>query len=285
MIVVSTFEVLFKRLFPDPGNQVNFDRRVVQGYFLSLTNLEDKAYTYAIEFHISEPDAALPNPERRRPNGGNCVVFFDTAGENQATSVVSYATTGGGVYGPGGGVPGSAGFSTFRIPARSTGLVLFFPDPFTFPGFTTTNPQVEVRGHVKLRLPALRRNRFFYQAQSTQPVRVLLNPETRATFFPDAAAGVTFSQTHSLLHTASGAAENALDPDPSFFVFDFFDDLGAVLPDRIPFVAGKRFLPDAIKVSGMLEMLRGDDKKDPRELLRSLVPESANDRGKGGKKK
>jgi hypothetical protein len=282
MTVVSTFEVLFKRLFPDPTNQVRFDRRVVQGYFLSLTNLEDKAFTYAIEFHISEPDAALADPAVRRPNGGNCVVFFDTAGENRASSVVAYGATGGGVYGPGGGVPGSSGFSTFRIPARSTGLVLFFPDPFTFPGFTTTNPQVEVRGHVKLRLPALRSNPFFYRAQSNAPVRVLLNPETRATFFPDAANGVTFSQTHSLLHTASGRAENTIDPDPSFFVFDFLDDLGAALPERIPFVSGTRFLPDAIKMSGMLEMMRNDG-EDPRQRLRALAPDGPV-RGKGKKK-
>lgn len=268
-MIVSTFEVLFKRLFPDPTNAVSFDRRVVQGYFLSVTNLEDTDYTYGIQFLISEPPASAPNPAVRRPNGGNCVVFFDTAGENLATSVVTYGSPG--IYGPGGGVPGSGGFSTFRIPAKSTGLVLFFPSPFTYPGFADAAPQVEVRGHVSLTLPALRRNRFFYRAQSNRPVKVLVNPETRATFFPDQNTDITYSQTHSLLAVASGKAENDLPPEPSFSLFDdFVASLPLPLPARIPFVSNGRFLPDAIKVSALLEMLGGDDAPDAVKTLRGI---------------
>ncbi len=278
-MIVSTFEVLFKRLFPDPANAVSFDRRVVQGYFLSITNLEPKDYTYSIEFHASPPAPGLAAPDDRRPNGGNCVVFFDTAGDNQAASVVNYGPPN--VYGPGiGAAFGGNGFSTFTIPAKSTGLVLFFPNPQKFTNFTTANPPLEVRGHVVLRLPALRRRPFRYVAQSDKPVRVLLNPETRATFFPDAASGVTYSQTHSAMQVSTGKGENLLEPDPGFFLDVVIKDLPK-LADRFPFIVGERFIPDAVKLSGLLDLMNEGEAGTGAAALKAMI---AAEGGKGGKK-
>jgi hypothetical protein len=43
---VSTFELLYKPLTPSGGD---IARRVFEGYFLTITNLEDQDYTYRIE--------------------------------------------------------------------------------------------------------------------------------------------------------------------------------------------------------------------------------------------
>lgn len=259
-MLVSTFEVLFKRLFPDPpspGNPqglVRFDRRVVQGYFLSLTNLENRDYTYSIQFHVSLPPASLPNPGVRLPPG-NAVVFFDIAGSNQQAGIVSYGSPN--VYGP------SSPLRLFTVPAQQTALILFFPNPFAYSLFSTSDPEVEIRGYVTLTLPALRRSgsalsRFFFDAQSTSPVRVLLNPETRATFLPDATTDTTFSQTHSLLEVASGKGENLLDPDPSYNLLETLPvSLGDLVKriDAEPNFLGSSVLAPEDRLIALLELL------------------------------
>ena len=59
---VSTFELLYKRIAPPPmmgtpgaAALTAVARRVVQGYFLTISNLEDEDFLYTLDFHISLP--------------------------------------------------------------------------------------------------------------------------------------------------------------------------------------------------------------------------------------
>ena len=86
-----------------------------------------------------------------------------------------------------------------------------------------TTPNFEVRGYVRLRLPTVFRRGpgpvgFFQNvAQASAPVKVMLTPQNRATYF--SATGTITDQTQASLPTASGAAVNSLPPDqPLFFL-------------------------------------------------------------------
>ncbi len=203
---VSTFELLFKQQSPVIPNGVLNVQKVIQGYFLTISNLENQAYTYALDLTIFPPPDGTLN-RAYRTLLGKTVFVFDAAGTDNQFGVVQ-------PYSPVGIGQGRFRTPNFQIPARGTALVLIIPN--AFPCGSVTEPLMEVRGYATLRLPALLRFRPgfqpIYRAQSTQPVDVLVTPQHRATFF-DAAGGVT-DQIQASLPTASGSARNQVVPDP-----------------------------------------------------------------------
>lgn len=203
---LSTFELLVKRIVPiidpvaDPVTAA-VARRFIQGFFLTLSNLEAVDLTYQLEFFISRPIPA--NSERTLFERADMV--YDLAGANSLLFLYGDSTT--------------TRFRTaFTVPAGQTASIELLPKPALF---TAAVPQLEVRGYAVLSLPTLLDlNSFSFKAQSNKPVRVLLNPEMRGTFIPNDYPAVLdgdFDQVSYPLAIASGKALNLIDAEPTFF--------------------------------------------------------------------
>ncbi|MFH7245519.1 MAG: hypothetical protein ACHWZW_22010 [Spirulina sp.] len=225
---ITTFELLVKRIAPPPpagtpaslANALgNVSRRVIQGYFLTLSNLEDRDFTYQLEFHVTRPNPINPD----RTLAGNAIVAYDLAGANSFLSLNPVAPS-----------PATPVFTTrFRVPAKQTASLQLLPD-LAKPGLlSAANPQLEIRGFVRLTLPALSQG-FRLRPQSTTPVKVLLNPETRGTFLPNTFpnSGGDFDQINYPLQLASGKGLNEITPEPGSFLIDpiFVDNVGINRP-------------------------------------------------------
>lgn len=216
---LSTFELLVKPIAPRipaaiPGSAAvaAVARRAVQGYFLTISNLEAKDFTFRLEFVISQPNPV--DPDRTLFNNADLVV--DIAGVNSPLALS-------------GGVTATRFSGSFRLPAGQTASVQLLPKlPLSL--LANPNPDLEVRGYVNLTLPALLKN--FSQgfvAQSASPVKVLVNPEIRGTFLPNTYPTTLtgdFDQINYALAIASGKALNEVAPEPSKPLM-----IGPILPD------------------------------------------------------
>lgn len=202
---ISTFELLVKPIAPRIPGRPDISavaRRVIQGYFLTITNLESKDLTFRLELNQSAPNPV--DPDRSILN--NADLIFDIAGANNPISLFS---------------PAANRFrGSFRLPAGQTASVQLLPR-LTPALLAAAEPDLEIRGYVTLTLPALRRPAppfsLFTEAQSPTPVKVLLNPEVRGTFlandFPANTSG-DFDQINYPLAIASGKGLNEITPEP-----------------------------------------------------------------------
>jgi hypothetical protein len=203
---LSTFELLVKRIAPlpmmaNPGLMA-VARRVIQGYFLTMSNLESTDLTFQLEFFISRPSPVDPE----HTLDGRADMRYDIAGANAELFLYGDSNT--------------TRFSTsFTLPARQTASVELLPKPLLF---TEPEPTFEVRGFAVLTLPALfDLPSFSFRAQNNTPVRVMLNPEIRGTFLPnDFPMGLTgdFDQISYPLTVGSGKSANAIEPEQTFFL-------------------------------------------------------------------
>ena len=200
---LSNFELIYKTQSPLPITGTSTIDRVIQGYFLSITNLGSKTYKYRIEFVATPPLITQPF----RGIAGNTLVFVDSPGaDNQGGTLVP--TLSPDVFRP------STGLVT--VGPNSTALFAVLPSAF---GPTPIDPtpltalNFEVRGYVRITLPALFSfPQFAFVPQSDGPVKVLLTPQYRATYFTE--GGAVADQTQASLPTASGAALNLLPAEP-----------------------------------------------------------------------
>jgi hypothetical protein len=206
-IPVSQFELVFKPQSPSgPADTV------LQGYFLKISNLENQSLQFSARFvtsSISDPDRSL---------FANTIVFVDTPGSNNNPGSFSLS----------GGLQSKA-FSLNRritIPAHGTALLAVLPsDPFSMPGDPPATPDFECRGYVELSLPALLKavigpggvTQFKFEAQSEKPVKVLLTPQHRATYFSGVDGSIA-DQTQSSIPVSSGKGENMVPPGKPFFL-------------------------------------------------------------------
>lgn len=217
---VSTFELIFKNQAPITPNGVAALERVLQGYFLTISNLENKQYQFAVSFTIFPPPAGVPN-QALRTLSGNTVCFVDTGGgDNSAGTLIGPAS--GGVFTPSNGL--------ISIPPQGTALVAVLPSVFPSSPLDTSpiaDPNFEVRGFVRITVPPV--VVFFtlpsglriplLSKQGNSPVRVLLTPQHRVTFLsiptPPQLAQIN-SQSQASLPTASGGALASLTPESPF---------------------------------------------------------------------
>jgi hypothetical protein len=197
---ISTFELLAKPIAPPVPTAPELTpvlRRVVQGYFLTISNLEAIDLRYRIEFTISLP--VPPDPNKILIDGVNVRLIIDVEGTNTFIPLTQDLVNPS-VY---------RGF--FKIPAGKTASVELLP---LLPAVLAPG-SLEVRGYVSLFLPP---RRIFPPApQSKEAVRVLLNPEIRGTFLPNGFPGVIgdldFDQINYTLAIASGQALNLIPPE------------------------------------------------------------------------
>lgn len=194
---ISTFEILTKRIAPPIPGLEAVARRVVQGYFLTISNLEAIDLLYRIEFTVSLPVPADSNKILLN----NAFLVVDVEGSNTPISLIQDA------------VKPKLYRGFFKIPAHKTASVQLLP---ILPASLTPG-LLEVRGYVSLFLPP---RRIFPPApQSKKPVKVLLNPEIRGTFLPNDFSPLTtspldFDQINYTLAIASGKALNEIPPEP-----------------------------------------------------------------------
>ncbi|MEG5140123.1 MULTISPECIES: hypothetical protein [unclassified Microcoleus] len=195
---ISTFELLTKPIAPPIGGLEAVARRIVQGYFLTITNLESFEVEYRIQFTIRKPLPANPN----RVLLGNAVIFLDSVGNNSPITLIKDADVG----------ETENYRASFRIRARNTASFQLLPK---LPDVLTAG-MLEVRGFVSL----FRRRRF---PGPLSAVKVLLNPEIRGTFlpnnfqtppFPAPTTPLDFDQINYTLAIASGKGFNEIPPGP-----------------------------------------------------------------------
>lgn len=208
---VSTFELLIRPIAPRDSTNEAVARRVVQGYFLTVSNLEDIRLRYTIEFFDSTPNPPSPNREleadptstRNIVTPRNFRLINDVAGGNPPLSDIRRGTEG--------QITGD-----FVLDPKQTVSVQLLPDVSIL---MSDNPELEIRGYVNLRLPG-----DLFAAQNNSPVKVLLQPEIRGTFlpndFPSSSEG-DFDQINYSLTTASGQALNKIEPEPGLVTFPF----------------------------------------------------------------
>ena len=203
---ISTFELLAKPIAPVAGLDLNVRpvaRKIVQGYFLTISNLESFEVEYRIEFTIRKPTGQNPN----RVLSGNAVIVLDSVNNNQDIELIKDADVG----------QTENYRANFKIRGRNTASFQLLPNlEKVLPASL-----LEVRGFVSL----FRRRPFSFPPLS--PVKVLLNPEIRGTFLPkgfppplnppppaDADTKFDFDQINYTLAIASGKAFNEITLGP-----------------------------------------------------------------------
>lgn len=205
---ISNFELLIQRLAPGPATQLN--RRVVQGYFLSLTNLENRDLNIVVRVTASSTGAGAASILRDLipglfgntgfPAGTNAGLIFDNAPtapvnlNNRGVSLLDITQI----------VNGAAGSTNTRvfqspiiniqgafqnvptIGAKQTVLLALLPNI----GLITAqnpNPTVEVRGFIEV-----------FQLFGGEPAKIMVSAEHRGTFldnaFPNAGGAQDFDQ-------------------------------------------------------------------------------------------
>lgn len=216
---VSHFELIFK-----PQSPVGEADTVLQGYFLTITNLEEVELSFRLDFVTTAISDAT------RTLAGNTVVAVDIAGGNND---FTYA------------LQGTTASKSFRlspqvtIPPHATAKIAVLPDdPFAAPiGDGTADPaDYEARGYVTLRLPALFKRvagRFRLVRQLDRPANVLLSAQNRATYFRT--DGTINSQTQSSVPLASGGSMSTVEAETGLILevpFDRFPiELDRIAPD------------------------------------------------------
>lgn len=224
---VSHFELIYKPQAPIGVGGTGPVDTVLQGYFLEITNLERKDLKFEVEFVALPPQPG----QSLRSLAGNTLVFIDTPGQDNSATVLS------GGFGSSSFVPATG---PIAVPPRGTALVAVVPSVFGVTPFDPTpipanQPEFEVRGFVRVNLPALRKNVFFREAQADAPVRVMLTPQNRTSYYrPN---GNLSDQTQASLPTVSGSAIFRILPEPSRFDFPIFTDLVVSELPRIPLEA------------------------------------------------
>jgi hypothetical protein len=225
MTEVSHFELLLKPQAPSgPGSSGPQNvATVLQGYFLELTNLGDDTYRFRVELVVEPPGPNVSNRDQRTL-AGKAIAFVDTATQNNQSSSFG----------------GSVSDDVFPLPnglveiaPKSTALVAILPNAFAANspialGSSSGPPQYEVRGYVRLRLPATGGSGFrdgtfaLPEPQSDEPVPVLATPQNRSTYlsFEPSGMGLPFEisdQTQASLPLATGQAKLEVEAEGPFF--------------------------------------------------------------------
>lgn len=270
---VSNFELILKPQSPAAPSGTAAVDRVLQGYFLEITNLEEVELQYLLEFIAFPPPPGTPNREFRSLSG-NALCIVDTGGTDNLFGTIDGALTSS-VFVPRFPLPGPLpGSSTrlIKIPPGATALVAVLPSAFgvinPIEPTPLLLPNFEVRGYVRIRLPPLFRFPIFGR-QIDRPARVLLTPQNRATFLT--AADTISGQTQTGLRLASGKALNEVTPE-----FGFIFPIKPALQDAelAPYIGA---LVESVPVEARAELLAvllaqvDQDNADVQGFNRSLA--------------
>ncbi len=174
-MLVSTFELLVKPQLPTtlpPGAPVipgigNLSRKIIQGYFLTVANVNFFPVTVSVVFTVKFPITPVGGPPRLPLNFADLFSAVDISGENifppnsQAKLVPEVIPQ------------NNKARLTFTIPDSTTGLLILQP-PILTPG-VLANANFEARGYVEIFLSSL--------SGASNEATLLVTPEHRGTFF------------------------------------------------------------------------------------------------------
>jgi hypothetical protein len=200
VMLISNFELLISRLVP--GGATPLNRKVVQGYFLSITNLsEDQPLplnltVVASKFTGSDIDRDFI------PQLNTVAIFDSPTNDNKILSMVATNPVN----------PFISSFRTDQMPViepLQTALVTILPNIGL--AFSNPNTKLEIRGHVRL-----------YQTPNADgsarpPAQVMLSAECRGTFLDNnfgttmAVSSYDFDQIAYAMPLASGQAQNTVE--------------------------------------------------------------------------
>lgn len=200
--VVSSFELLVKPLVQPNADILGAGRTIIQGYFLTISNLNTNApVNLRVNFRGQSPNL----------NSRPLLAFFDVDNTN-------------GLLNPIASTPTTRTYA-ITIPAGDTGLFLLQPD-VTQPN-VVTNANTELRGFVTLSLASPFGSNSF---------DLLITPQQRGTFLPKgfevpanppAQTNRDFDQLAFGLPTATGGAQVTLSQVA-------FPDLPIAIPTLLP---------------------------------------------------
>ncbi len=202
-MLLSTFELLLKKITPSPGTVSGSDRSILQGYFLNLSNPTARNLRIRLRFNATTPSI----------NPSELLDVLDTDGSNNfAGSLVANG-------------PNRFRYD-FTLNAGDTGLFILQPN------ILRLNPradEVEVRGFVEI---------FVVVPFFGSPQPLLVTPEHRGTFLPSPDGSGEFDQLAVSLPTSTGAALMQVDTIPGFVfenpsVIDIPDSLRPPLPPAV----------------------------------------------------
>jgi hypothetical protein len=167
-MLVSTFEVLVKPQLPPVPTLSSLSRKVIQGYFLTIANVNFFPVTISIVFTLKFPQD--PGGAVLRPiNFDDFLDVVDISGVNlfapdpQAVLVPEIVPQ------------NNKARVTFTLPENDTGLLLFQPDIVNKPDILS-EANFEARGYVEIFLSSL---------SGSDEATLLVTPEHRGTFFKD----------------------------------------------------------------------------------------------------
>ncbi|MBD2246329.1 hypothetical protein [Nostoc sp. FACHB-888] len=172
-MLVSTFEILVKSQLP-PELKSPLSRKVIQGYFLTLSNLNPFSVVLSLVFTAVTPSL------------NDVIPLLDVTGVNVGGPLVPDP------------IPPKVRFQ-LRLPANDTGLFLLQPDIIKKPELLTDEKQsLEVRGFVEI---------FVSSLSGRNSADILVTPEQRGTFFGDLkAADPRLDQIAYSIPTAHGGS-------------------------------------------------------------------------------
>lgn len=170
-MLVSTFELLVKSQLQQ-GSTDPLSRTVIQGYFLTLSNLNPFSVILSLVFTAITPPLE------------NVIPLLDVTGTNVGGNLVPDP------------IPPKVRFQ-LRLPANDTGLFLLQPDLFNKRDELLRNG-LEVRGFVEI---------FVSSLSGRNSADLLLTPEQRGTFFKDlTATDAQLDQIAYSIPTANGGS-------------------------------------------------------------------------------
>jgi hypothetical protein len=163
-MLVSTFEVLLKPQFPKvPGGFDPISRAVIQGYFLTIANVNFFPVTLSLVFTLRFSGIPGELPQSFK----DFIDAVDISGTNlfptdpQATLVPEILT--------------NKARLTFTIPENTSGLLVLQPDFINQPGLLK-DTNFEARGYVEIFLSSL---------SGSDTATLMVTPEQRGTFYKD----------------------------------------------------------------------------------------------------
>ena len=172
MALISNFEVLVKSQLPPVPGLDKLSRKVIQGYFLTISNVNFFPVTVSIVFTVRFPlDPVNPlDPPAFPKNFGDFLNAVDVLGQNVFSGESPQSTL----------VPeivpqNNKARITFTLPENGTGLLILQPNILPPADFLTT-ANFEARGYVEIFLSSL---------SGSDTATLLVTPEHRGTFFRD----------------------------------------------------------------------------------------------------
>lgn len=173
-MLLSTFELLLKKITPTPGTITGSDRKVLQGYFLNIANPNNTSSRIRLRFNAKTPSL----------DPSTLLTAVDTGGNN----VFSGTLVSDG--------PNRFNYD-FTLDAGDTGLFILQPN------IKQLNPdtdEFEVRGFVEVFVLTP----FFTFVGATE--QLMLTPEHRGTFLPSPNNSTNdFDQLNVAIPTSTGA--------------------------------------------------------------------------------